>query len=193
MTRWISRSEHARRLDITPAAVTKHARSAPDDSLRGDDIDADHPYWVDHAERKFRPRAKKPAPRKLERPEDYLDLTIREIAERFETDPHAPVAFREYVDIQKKLEDTRKTRLDNDETERELIRRQLVATHVFGAQEGLHRRLLGDAIRTMAARSSAAAKSGQDLHEIETMMREVVMRLLEPVRMRFEKILQPDD
>src|SRR5689334_9022296 len=58
--------------------------------------------------------------------------------------------FDDWLDRVKTLEDIRKRRLDNDETEGRLISDEIVKTHIIGAMEGSHRRLLGDTPKTIA-------------------------------------------
>jgi hypothetical protein len=112
--------------------------------------------------------------------EDLLRLTraLRPIVNRHGTRR----AFKDWLGALKDLEDIRKRRLDNEETEGRLISRELVKTHIFGAIEGSHRRLLGDAPKTIARTLYGMAKSGEPLEAAEERVRELISTVLKPVK-----------
>jgi hypothetical protein len=120
--------------------------------------------------------------------EDLLRLTraLRPILNRHGTRR----AFRDWLGALKDLEDIRKRRLDNEETEGRLISRELVKTHIFGAIEGSHRRLLGDAPKTIARTLYGMAKSDEPLEAAEERVRELISTVLKPVKATATRVVE---
>lgn len=121
----------------------------------------------------------------------YADLSMRELADRWGT-------FRVFVDLLDALgaiESIRKTYLHNEETEGNLIARDLVRHHVFGAIEAANKRLLGDTPRTIARRIYALVKSGAPTEEAEKVIRELIGSQLRPVKAKAARMLRgaPDN
>lgn len=219
MARFISRSAFSRLAGVTPAAITIASRSELAPACDADRIDRDHDVAIAYLARHRDPdaqtkprhggkrRTSKPtaigqkatikseslgAEAGEERPADpddierYANLTLREIAETFRTERR----FRDWLDALKKIEDIRKTRLDNDETEGGLISRELIKTHVFGAIDAANRRLLSDAPKTIARRVYAAAKSSASIEEAERTIREIIGSHLKPVKATAARVLR---
>jgi hypothetical protein len=132
-----------------------------------------------------------PAPRverveQLAEIEEYAELTIRELVERWGT-------VRTYVDLLgalKTIEDIRKTQLHNEETEGSLISRDLVRTHLFGLVDAVFKRLLSDVPRTIAGRVLALAKSSGTLEEAEKVVREQISSQLAPMKATALRVLR---
>lgn len=118
--------------------------------------------------------------------EDQLDLTLRDIYERFGT----KTAFKDWLAAVKTIADIREKELKSDETEGRLIERELVKTHVFGAIEAGNRRLLGDSPKTIARRLYALAKSGAPVEEAEAVVREIISSQLKPVKTTAVRVLR---
>lgn len=121
-----------------------------------------------------------------EDPESFLDMTLRDLTERFGTE----TAFKDWLDARKKIADIREKDLKNDETDGRLIPRDLVRTHLFGAIEAGNRRLLGDSPKTIARRIYALAKSGAPVEEAESVVREIVSSQLKPVSDTAARVLR---
>ena len=118
--------------------------------------------------------------------ESVKHLTLEELVHR-----HGTVRpFADWLAALKKIEDIREKRLSNEETEGRLIERELVKTHVFGAIDGMSKRLLTDAPKTVARKLFAAAKAGGSIEEAETSVREVVASLLRPVKATAARVLK---
>ncbi len=113
-------------------------------------------------------------------------MTLRQIASRWGT----MRAFRDHLDALKKIEDTRGKRLENDETEGQLISRELVKSHVFSAIESSNRRLLRDVPRTATRRLYANAKSRIPLEESETLVRDLIGSVLLPTKETLVRVLR---
>lgn len=197
----VSRSEFSRLAEVSPASITKACKGKGKlvAARVADRIDVTHPNAVAYLEKK----GKKP-PRiepdddaplasvnpneldqldpkrfaELDRIEPFASMTIRELVDRF----GGRRAFRDWLDALKKIEDIRKTRLDNDTTEGELISRELVESHVFGALEALSRKLLQDMPKTAARRLEAAVKAGEKTEECERILRDLLSKQLRPTK-----------
>lgn len=122
--------------------------------------------------------------------EDLSRLTrdLRPIIRRFGT-RHA---MKHWLDALNKLEDIRKKRLDNEETEGRLISRELVKTHVFGAIDGAHRRLLGDFPKTITRLLYASANSKEPIEAAEEKVRAAVSTVLKPVKPTADRVIGTD-
>lgn len=138
--------------------------------------------------RKTAPTAESPEPADQgdENIERYAALTLRQLVAKFGTRR----AFKDWLEALKKIEDIRKTRLDNEETEGRLISRDLVKTHVFGAIESANTKLLGDSSKTIARRAAALAKSGAPIEEIEKTVCEILSSQLTPVKNTAVRVLR---
>jgi hypothetical protein len=122
-------------------------------------------------------------------PEDLrelLDMTLRQIVELHGTEPRV----KDLLDIRKKIEDIRSKELDNDETEGELISRELVRTHVLGAFDAAFRRLLENAAKTCARELYSAAKNDTAIELAETKVRAILSRELQVAQIAAAKALR---
>lgn len=171
---------YLRKKGVTPTPAPKtRAKSAPKPT----------------AERPPAPRSKpraRPARRvpeaadDMEDVESFVDLTLRELTDRFGTE----TAFKDWLDARKKIADTREKELKNEETDGRLIERELVKTHVFGTLESGNRRLLGDVPKTIARRLYAMAKAGAPVEDAETIVREIISSQLRPVAEDAARVLR---
>lgn len=121
--------------------------------------------------------------------EAYADMRFRDLVQKFGTDHR----LLKWVDALKKIEDTRKTRLDNDETQGKLILREAVKIHIGGAIEAFNRRLLRDISKTLASRLLSMAKSGSTLEECEAVIRDAISTQLRQVQSTATRILRGPD
>src|SRR5690606_8499244 len=76
---------------------------------------------------------------------EQLAALLAPLTERFGLES----AFKDWLDALKKIEEIREKRLKNEALEGNLIERELVKTHVFGAIESGNRRLLSDTPKTI--------------------------------------------
>jgi hypothetical protein len=109
---------------------------------------------------------------------EQLARRIRPIVDRF----GSMHGLKDWLFALKTIEEIRAKRLDNDETEGSLIRRDFVRTHVFGAIEAANIRLVNDAPQTIARRIYAAAKAEQAVEEAEIVVHEIISSHLKPVK-----------
>jgi hypothetical protein len=205
MPKLVSRAEMAQRAGVSPGAITKALRKNGPlvAAAVRDRVDVDHPDAVAYLSRKDRQRTRKrqqeataaelsdsdetsiatamaalASDAALEDIEGFNDMTVRQVVDRFGT----ARAFRDFLDARKRIEDVRKTELDNDEAEGRLISRELVEQHVFGAIEASHMRLLQDLPKSAAIRVNSAFKAGDPVEEIERIIRELISTQLRPVK-----------
>lgn len=211
-----SRSQFAATCGVSPAAITKACRNVLSAAKVRDRIDIDHPaakkYARGHKRRparaqmdpakpaKAKARAKKKpgGPPRSDTAEptelrsnafdinDYLDLTLRELLDRFGTER----TVKDWLEAAKKIEDVRSSRLASDKLQGKLISRELVKQHVFGWLDSGLRRLVTDSPRTISRRVYAAAKAGESLERAEAIVRELIESQLRPMKANAARILR---
>lgn len=118
--------------------------------------------------------------------EKVLDLTLRELTALHGTDEQ----FKVWVSAVKTVGDIRHKDLKLAEMEGTLIPRELVRTHVFGALDSGHLRLLTDSPKTLARRIEGAVKSGSSLEEIESLIREHLSIQLKGMKTKAQRVLK---
>jgi hypothetical protein len=111
---------------------------------------------------------------------------IQPLLDRFGT----AQAFRDFLVALKTVEEIRGKRLDNERTEGKLIERDLVSTHIFGALESFHKRLLTDMVSTIAQQLYGAAKSGVPLEDAKAKVRATISDQLGPVKLTAARVLR---
>lgn len=181
-----SKSDLAELAGVSRAAVTKACRGKLAGAVSGTRVDLDHAAVRDwlaskgRAEPAERPTRANGSGRDVEvtRIEDYYDLTLRELVDRYGT----VQAFSDWLDSVRKMELIRGTRLDNEEASGSLIRRDMVEKHLIGLIDGLCRRLLSDAAKTIAARSVPIVRSGSGQEDVERVVVEVIGATIRPVK-----------
>lgn len=118
--------------------------------------------------------------------EIYLDKPLRQVIAQFGN----LSAFADEVEVVKKAEETRRVYLQNEESEGELISRELVRGHVFSWLDGLARKLLRDSAKTIVRRVYAMAKSGADIEAAEAVARENLSSQIQPAKAQIAKALR---
>lgn len=210
----VSKIRFAKQLGVHRSQVTRWCEKQLAEGVVQGKVDLDHPVirrWVDNLQVRAddkRTAAARQATQadegdgngagKRPRPDvdapDFADferigdLTVREIAELFGSQQ----TYMDYLIAAHKWEDTRGKRLKNDATEGTLISRELVRIHLFGALESMHRRLLGDAPKTIARRIYALAKADVPLEDGESAAKEILSSIIRPVRDKAAKTLDDD-
>jgi len=116
----------------------------------------------------------------------YADMTLRELEGRF----GSVRALKDWLEALKKIEDIREKRLNNEESQKQLIGRELVKTHVFGFLEATNRRLLGDASKTIARRLYSLARADEPVEKGEALVRKLIESQLGPAKERAAKTLR---
>lgn len=205
MPKIVSRAEFAKLAGVGKSAITE--ASKPGGLLAaarvGKSIDAEHPDCVAYLKRSTRRRTKRRIA-EAEASQSDPDLvaehdadtaaelaqighmTIQEVVDEFGT-KHA---FAHWLDALKRMEDIRKLRLSNDETEGALIRRDFVKTYLFGAVDAMTRRLLNDLPATAVANIYAAARAGEPIENAERALVGLIGDTLKPFATTMEKRLE---
>lgn len=109
---------------------------------------------------------------------EALAAQLRPLLARFGTTR----TFLDWLSAAKEIETIRGKRLANEETEGQLISRELVQTHVVGLLDDAFRRLLTDAAKTITRRLYGNAKSGVPAEDSEELVREILSSQLEPAK-----------
>ena len=219
-TRLLKKSDFAEKAGVSRPAVTKACGKVLKPAIVGNKIDIDHPAAIAYVKlhrkgktskkpikkktakkkpikKKKLAAKKKPGPEpepqhvyaEDEAVEAYLDMTLRDILTKFGT----AAQFKSYLDACKIIEAIRAGRIKNAELEGDLISRDLVKIHIFGAWENSNLRLLQDMPRTVTKRLQALFKSGGTLEDGEEMTRGLVSSQLKGIKTAAQRILGKED
>ncbi|HEX2871403.1 MAG TPA: hypothetical protein VHP33_09110 [Polyangiaceae bacterium] len=170
----LSRSRMAQMKGVSRAAVTAACR---DDgplasAVRGSQVDVNDPAaiaWLAEAQRG--PDGAAPADSQGPSKAQMLELSRR-----------------------KRAAEAEKIELANAQTRGALISRELVSTHVFGALEFLHKRLLGDAAKMIANKVFHSTLAKGTLEEAQRSARDELSKQLRAAKAQIIRLLlQPDD
>jgi hypothetical protein len=210
MARPISRAELSRAAGVSDAAISKACKTTLSAACDGRRIDVDHPDVVAYLKGKGkrppsvsrrvvdapktapaeRPRSPLPVPPAVQpgSDEDLASLAslIQPLLERF----GSAQSFRDFLVALKTIEEIRGKRLDNEKAEGRLIERELVSTHIFGALESFHKRLLTDMVSTITQQLYGAAKSGVSLEDAKAKVRSTISDQLQPVKLTAARVLR---
>ena len=195
--RLVTKASLARQAGVSRAAITKQCSRGLARAVRDGRVDLDHPAVREYLSSRDRgktagqnPVAEVAKKTTTATPEvtEYLDLTLRELTERFGTAQR----FAEWLDAVRKIETIRGQRLDNEEAEKLLIRWEMVDRSVFGALDALFRRLLTDAPKTIAKRARSAALAGETTEATEEAICEILGAVLEVTKREAQKALLGD-
>lgn len=118
--------------------------------------------------------------------DSFDHMTLRQLMQMFGT---APV-FIDHLNALKRMEDVREKALKNDELDGQIVSRELVQVHVFGALQSLSRRLLGDFPKTVTQQLYALAKTGAPMEEAEKVVRDAVSSQIEPIKVNVSNALK---
>jgi RNA-binding protein YhbY len=207
----ITKAEAARRKGVSAAAITKWSKKHPDAVTDGR-IDSDHPAWLEYlsgadeapTEGSDEEDDELPAPtahrrRERDSSEDedgeidfdrdfdrYADLTLRELIDKH----GSKTGLKDWLDARKVIAEIRGKDLKNAELEGQLISRELVKVHVFGAIEAANRRLLADAAKTIAQTLYPMARRGESVEDAEKVVRDIIGKILSPVKATAARVLR---
>jgi hypothetical protein len=190
--RLVSRAEVARQAGISRKSVTLACVSKLKPALTGKRLDIDHPKVIDYIK-----NAKGRRARTGKKNEDnhyskgaalkeYMDWTLHDLVTKFGTDDN----FKRWADAAKVLADIRLKDLKADEMKGDLIPRELVKTHIFGALENSNLRLLSDLPKTLSQRLRAHFKSGGTIEKGEKLGRELIGSHLKSLKATAIRVLK---
>lgn len=118
--------------------------------------------------------------------DELNDMTIREVISRWGTLPQ----FADVLEARKHIAAIREKDLKNQEKEGKLIPREPIRVLVFGAIDGVNRRLLSDAPKTVVRRIYAMARSGVDAEEAEKVVRDILSATLAPLKTSARRVIR---
>ena len=193
--RLVSRAEVGRQAGVSRKTVTKACVSRLKAALTGKRLDIDHPAVIDFIETAKGAKTKKGE--NLDKSgnghyskgaalEDYMNWTLRDLVMKFGTDDN----FKRWADGAKVVVDIQLKDLKAAEMRGELITRDDVKTHIFGAFENSNLRLLSDAPKTISQRLKALFKSGGTIEEGEELVREINGSMLKGIKATAVRVLK---
>lgn len=207
--RLVNQSELSRIAGVSRMAISKAVRGVLSGALQGNKLDLDHPSVVKYLDGKQqekaeakkptkKPAAKKtapaPAPKKAQKvivpkappgSTDFEEMTLKEIIGKFGTS----YQFKDYLASWKTLADIRLKELQLKERNGQLIERDFVQSHVFALLDGMHKRLLMDTPKTIAAQVIAMTKSGANETEISRTVHDLISAQIISVQKKVRKNL----
>ncbi len=113
-------------------------------------------------------------------------MTLREIIEKFGTDPR----FVDWLKAAKEIESIHEKRLKNAATEGKLVARELVEVGVFDPLDAMFRQLLTDGAKTIAARLAAMHSAGRDSKELEKFVADQMTSFIKPMKAKMARALR---
>jgi len=94
----------------------------------------------------------------------------------------------------KRAAEAEKLELQNAQTRGSLISRELVKTHIFGGQEFLSKRLLGDAAKSIASKVFNSVRAKGTLEEAQRIVRDEISKQLRATKdKQVRLLLRPDE
>ena len=119
-------------------------------------------------------------------PDEFLDLTMRQIYHQF----GSMEEFKTAIAVRKTMSEINFKELQSMEKRGELIPREIVKTHIFGAMNTSNLRMLRDIPKTATTKAIAMLKSGQKPAAVEAMIRELIGKNLAVVESTANRILK---
>ena len=120
---------------------------------------------------------------------DFLDMTLREIIDRFGSKSQ----FKDYLAARRHISYIEDKELTKGEKQKTLISRALVSGVIFPAIENMNQRLLNDAPRTINQRVSALIMAEAPTEEREQLIMQIISTQLRGVKEVAQKTLEADD
>lgn len=125
---------------------------------------------------------------KVEQPEkiaEYLDMSLRDIVDKFGTDTQ----FIDWLKAVKEIENIRDKRLRNDERENKLIPRELMNI-VVGSFERCFSLQLNDASKTISARLYSYVKAGRTVEDATQLVEDQIGAPIKDAKRRIAEMLK---
>lgn len=170
----VSRAEFARRASVAASTVTKACKKALAPATSGRRIDVNHPAAIAFINKRTgnmttvngwtaRNDAKKMAALEALKNENFADMTLHELVDKYGTE----TAFLDWVKAVKAIEDINEKRLKNALTMGELVSVQLVNTGVVKPFDMMCDKLLIDGAKTIASRVTTMSGAGRSVEDCE--------------------------
>jgi len=118
--------------------------------------------------------------------DDFVDMTLREILQRFGT----KTAFLDWLKATKSIEDINEKRLKNAQTRGELVNRDLVKLGVIEPFDTAFNKLLTDGAKTIARRVCAMNGAGRSVADCETFVADQISSFIRPAKAKINRALK---
>ena len=205
----VTQAEYAAMCGVEPWRIASAVNYAIPDAIDGSSVDILHPIAVAFMQAgaptatKWRElvrarggRARLDHPdgmdvdwKPSEVPDDIsivLDKTLRYILTKF----GSVEQFNTWLKTVKDAELIKEKQIKNAVSCGELIHREYVRVHMFGAIAETITRLLTDSPRTIASRSKELVESGADLEDVETLVEEIMSGHITTMRDKLKKAME---
>ncbi len=110
--------------------------------------------------------------------EPFVDMSLRELIEQFGT----VLAFNEWLNAVKKIEDINEKRIKNAKLEGELVFRHSIQVGIIDPVESTHIQLLKDGSKTIAHRVKTMFEAGSEVIEIEEYIRKHISTFIKSLK-----------
>lgn len=116
----------------------------------------------------------------------FADMTIREVILKFGTDTR----FVDYLKAIKSIEDIQEKRLKNEQTQGNLVSRDLIRVGIIEPLNTAHVKMMTDGAKAISVRAPAMAAAGAETVDIEKYISGVISSFIKPVAAKVERALK---
>lgn len=117
---------------------------------------------------------------------EYADMTLRQIIQKFGTD----VRFVDWLKAVKAIEDIQEKRLKNEQTQGNLVNRDLIRTGIIEPLNTAHVKMMTDGAKAISVRVPAMAAAGEETVDIERYISGVISSFIKPVAAKVERTIK---
>jgi len=191
--RYITKAEFSELAGVTTAAIAKACRlpkgSLCDALTRTGKIDRSHSKARAYVAKHSGEMVPKDSPAPIEGPErsqDVLDWTLRQIASYFGNSKQ----FGDWVTNRGKLAKLREVEIKNQRALGKLVSRETVRSFIFEPISGVHKKILTDGAKSIAAEALIMAQAGEDQFQIQKAVTDILSSFLVPARDQMARSLE---
>ena len=117
---------------------------------------------------------------------EYADMTLRQIIQKFGTD----VRFVDWLKAVKAIEDIQEKRLKNEQTQGNLVNRDLIRVGIIEPLNTAHVKMMTDGAKAISVRVPAMAAAGEETVDIERYISGVISSFIKPVAAKVERVIK---
>lgn len=117
---------------------------------------------------------------------EYADMTIRQIVEKFGTDTR----FVDWLKAVKAIEDIQEKRLKNEQTQGNLVQRDLIRVGIIEPLNTAHVKMMTDGAKAISVRVPAMAAAGATVSEMEHYISDQISSYIRPVAAKVERVIK---
>lgn len=219
MGKLISKSDFARLVNVSPAAINKQLKARLKNVTVGKRVDASHPDALMYIRERIKlgkcpdpgmdfwentsilpstntptpmPPVKPPAPpppEQVEIPEDIE--AVADLTIRQVVEKFGTVtAFSDWLKAMKSIADIKEKHLKNDISLGRVIDKEYVANFMFGAFETAFSQLVNDSPRTIAATLVESHEAGEPIEELQLITQKIISSQIKGVKDKLKKALK---